>query len=61
MPIVKISRAVKELGVGDELRVQASDPSFRADLEAWVTKMGHALKSFESAAGVQTAIICKQV
>ncbi|MFN8854482.1 MAG: sulfurtransferase TusA family protein [Planctomycetaceae bacterium] len=60
MPIVKISRAVKELGVGDELRVQASDPSFRADLEAWVTKMGHALKSFESAAGVQTAIICKQ-
>ena len=47
MPIVRLSRAVKGLAPGDTLTVAASDPSFRADLEAWLAKLGHELVSFE--------------
>lgn len=60
MPIVKISRAIKELAAGDDLRVQADDPSFRADLQAWLTKMGHLLQSFEVVGKVQTAVVRKK-
>lgn len=61
MPIVKISRAMKELTTGETLRVMASDPSFQADLEAWLRKMGQGLQSFEDQAGTQTAVLIKQV
>lgn len=60
MPIVKISRAIKTLAVGDTLTVQASDPSFKADVEAWARKMGQQITRFEEAAGVQTAVIHKK-
>jgi TusA-related sulfurtransferase len=61
MPIVRLSRAMKELTVADTLTVQAADPSFRADVEAWVRKTGQALASFVDESGVQTAVIVKQV
>ncbi len=57
VPIVRISRAMKELSQGDVLTVQASDPSFGPDIEAWVRKMGHSLESFADANGEQTAVI----
>lgn len=60
MPIVKISRAMKTMGVGDQLRVQASDPAFKADVEAWVRKLGHALVSFKEEKGVQHALLEKR-
>ncbi|MFN5533405.1 MAG: sulfurtransferase TusA family protein [Planctomycetaceae bacterium] len=59
MPIVKLSRAMKGLELGDELTIVASDPSFQPDLEAWVRKMGHQLKSFVVAGDVQTAVVAK--
>lgn len=46
MPIVKVSRALKPLASGETLSVTASDPAFRADLEAWVKKLGHVLVEF---------------
>jgi len=61
MPIVKISRAMKELAVGDQLSVAASDPSFEADLEAWVRKLGQKLIAFSEDAGIQKALLLKQV
>lgn len=60
MPIVKISRAMKEMPVGDILIVQASDPSFQSDIEAWVRKMGHTIIEFQEEAGVQRATIEKR-
>ena len=60
MPIVKISRAMKELTPGEVLTVQASDPSFQSDIEAWVRKMGQTLQSFEDNGEFQTAILIKQ-
>ena len=59
MPIVKISRAMKELQKGVTLTVTASDPSFKADVEAWVRKMNQKLTSFTDTAGIQTAVIEK--
>ena len=61
MPIVKISRAMKELAVGDQLSVAASDPSFEADLDAWVRKLGQKLIAFSEDAGTQKALLLKQV
>jgi TusA-related sulfurtransferase len=46
MPIVKVSQAMKQLAEGDTLSIAASDAAFRADLEAWVSKLGHCLESF---------------
>jgi TusA-related sulfurtransferase len=46
MPIVKVSRAMKQLASGDTLTIAASDAAFRADLEAWVKKLGHVLVTF---------------
>ena len=57
VPIVRISRAMKELSSGDTLTVTASDPSFQADVEAWVRKMGHQLEAFDEADGQQTAVL----
>lgn len=60
MPIVKISRTIKTLQVGDLLKVQASDPSFKADVEAWAKRLGHALVDFSETAGVQSATLEKK-
>lgn len=57
VPIVRISRAMKELASGDTLTVTASDPSFQADIDAWVRKMGHQLESFADNDGVQTVVL----
>ncbi|MBZ5727161.1 MAG: sulfurtransferase TusA family protein [Acidobacteriia bacterium] len=58
MPIVKISQTVKTMACGDRLRVEASDPAFKADLEAWVRRLGHRLVEFHDGP-VQQAVIEK--
>jgi tRNA 2-thiouridine synthesizing protein A len=46
MPLVKISKAMKEIAIGDELTVDATDLAFKADIEAWARKMGHTILEF---------------
>lgn len=59
LPIVRISQVVKDMAVGDRLLIQASDLAFRADLEAWLRRLGHQL--VESQDGpVQRAVIEKR-
>jgi len=58
MPIVRISQTIKTMASGETLEVTADDPAFGADVNAWVTKMGHELLSFEEGA-MQRAIIRK--
>lgn len=58
MPIVRISQAVKTMSCGEKLRVEASDPAFKADLEAWVRRLGHRLVEFHDGP-VQQAVIEK--
>ena len=58
MPIVKISRKMKSMSEGTQLEVEASDPAFRADIEAWTNRMGFALLEFDDGP-VKRAVIEK--
>jgi tRNA 2-thiouridine synthesizing protein A len=47
MPIVRVSQAMNKLAEGEVLAVQADDPAFRADIEAWAQMTGHQILSIE--------------
>ncbi len=59
MPIVKISKAFKSMEAGQTLEVEAMDPAFQKDLEAWVRKLGHDLVEFLEGE-IQRALIRKK-
>jgi len=59
MPIVKLSKAIKEMSAGQVLAVSADDPGFEADVKAWCETTGNLLKSLESEGGIHTAHIQK--
>ncbi|MEJ5376544.1 MAG: sulfurtransferase TusA family protein [bacterium] len=59
MPIVKLSKAIKEMSQGEILAVSADDPGFEADVRAWCETTGNELKSLESDGEVRTAYIVK--
>ncbi len=58
VPIVRISQAIKKMEASQILEVEADDPAFGADVDAWVRKMGHELVAFDEGA-VQRAVIRK--
>jgi tRNA 2-thiouridine synthesizing protein A len=58
LPIVKISKAIKEMALGQTLFVEADDPAFHSDLEAWVRTVGHELLEF-SEGPTQRALVRK--
>ena len=58
VPIVRLSRAIKEMSGGQTLLVEAADPAFQCDLEAWIRTMGHELLEFSDGA-IQRALIRK--
>ena len=43
LPVVKTSKAIKEIGVGQILQVIATDPGAPPDMEAWSRQTGHEL------------------
>lgn len=45
MPIIKLSKIVKDINAGDTLEVRADDPAFESDVTTWCQKMGHTLVS----------------
>lgn len=57
MPIVKLAKLSKTMQAGDTLTVQADDPGFEPDVQAWVSAQGHELASLDEADGVFTAVI----
>ncbi len=59
MPIVQISKAIKEMSSGQTLSVEATDMAFKADIKAWVQKMGHEIVELTDDGPVQQAIIRK--
>jgi tRNA 2-thiouridine synthesizing protein A len=58
MPMVRISQAFKEMTPGQTLLIEACDPAFQPDLEAWLRTTGHELLEF-SDGPVQQALIRK--
>ncbi len=47
MPILKISKAIKEIDVGQTLLMLADDPGAKPDMDTWTRRMGHDLVGFE--------------
>lgn len=52
MPIVKISKAIKEIEVGGLLEMLADDPGSKADMRAWAHQTGHELVDAQEENGV---------
>jgi tRNA 2-thiouridine synthesizing protein A len=59
MPIVRLSQAFRALRPGDSLMVEADDPAFGADLQAWAHRFGHKIVTFQAGA-VQRAVVEKR-
>jgi tRNA 2-thiouridine synthesizing protein A len=51
LPVVKTSKAIKEIGVGQILEVLATDPAAKPDFAAWSKMTGHKLLSADEQAG----------
>ncbi len=47
MPIVKISKAIKEIEIGQTLLMLADDPGAKPDMDTWTRRMGHTILDFE--------------
>jgi tRNA 2-thiouridine synthesizing protein A len=47
MPILKTKKAIDGLQVGQVLKMVATDPGSKPDVEAWTSKTGHELLAHE--------------
>jgi len=47
MPIVKLSRAIKEVEIGQSIEAIATDPGVMADVPAWCRTTGNELVALE--------------
>jgi len=47
MPIIKISRAIREIPVGQTLDGVANEAGFQPDVQAWCRSTGHELVSLD--------------
>jgi len=47
MPVVKMAKAIKEIGVGQTIEAFATDPGVIADIPAWARSTGHELVTLE--------------
>jgi tRNA 2-thiouridine synthesizing protein A len=59
LPIVRVSQAMKSLPVGGTLRVEATDPAFLADIQAWAKSLKHRLVEFQDGP-VKKAVVEKR-
>ncbi len=59
LPIMKATRAMKDLKPGQILRVTATDPGSRRDFEGWAKNGGHTLLDVKEESGVYTYTIRK--
>lgn len=58
-PLFEVHKNMKGLAVGQVLEVQADDPAFRMDIEAWCTMTGNELLDISQTGEVTTARVRK--
>ncbi|MBT3217884.1 MAG: sulfurtransferase TusA family protein [Proteobacteria bacterium] len=58
-PLFEVHKAFKDLEVGDVLVVEADDPAFKMDIEAWCRRTRYELVDLNKDAGHYTATIKK--
>lgn len=51
MPVVKISKGIKEVAVGEVVKAVTTDPGSLTDFPAWAKTAGHEILGTEEAAG----------
>ena len=51
MPVMKTSKAIQQIEVGQILEVLATDPASKPDLEAWSKMTGHKILAFKEEDG----------
>ena len=61
LPIVRLTKAVKQAQRGDRIQIRADDPAFEPDVRAWCRKTGNALVALTDEGGVTVATIRKEV
>jgi tRNA 2-thiouridine synthesizing protein A len=59
LPIVKTKKAMKSMGDGEEIRIEATDPGATADFEAFCRATGNELVSNDEDDGIFTFVIKK--
>lgn len=57
IPVIKTSKAIKEVEVGQVLKMIATDPGAPADIEAWARQTGHELLASDQENGEFTFFI----
>ena len=57
MPIVKLSVAIKEIPVGETIRIIATEEAFPPDAESWCRNTGNELLSSEESDGEFSVLI----
>ncbi len=60
MPIVQLTKLMKELDAGEEFTATADDPAFCLDVESWCNKTGHELMRLEDSDRRLVAVIRKK-
>ena len=50
MPILKTKKAIDALQIGQVLKMIATDPGSKPDIDAWTAKTGHELVGYEQQA-----------
>ncbi|MEX2556471.1 MAG: sulfurtransferase TusA family protein [Actinomycetota bacterium] len=43
LPVIKLSKAIKEIEVGQVVQMLATDPGAQPDMDAWAKNTGHEL------------------
>ena len=59
-PIVQLFLEIQNLDDGEELTIEATDPAFAQDLQAWIEMTGHELCSLEESDSSRTATVRKR-
>jgi TusA-related sulfurtransferase len=60
MPVVKVSKGIKEISVGQVLEAQTTDPGALADFPAWARTSGNEILKTEQTNGVIRFYIKRQ-
>lgn len=52
MPIIKLAQAIKMVGIGGTVQMEATDPGSNHDVPAWARRTGHQLLEARHAGSV---------
>ncbi|MBC8174218.1 MAG: sulfurtransferase TusA family protein [Candidatus Marinimicrobia bacterium] len=59
IPVVKLSNAVKGIGVGEVIEATATDPGVMMDIPAWCKSTGNDLISLDKEDGIFRFVVCR--